>query len=79
MTHTLQPDPPLFLTIDEAARMLRIGRSLAYELAHQGEIPVVRLGKRRWLVPYAALQAMAQPSHDDRARAASTGDGLADA
>ena len=42
--------PPL-LTIDEAAEMLRIGRSLAYGLAHQYEssdgrdgLPVLRFG-----------------------------------
>ena len=39
------------LTIDEAARVLRIGRSLAYELARQYDatggvsgLPVIRLG-----------------------------------
>ena len=44
------PAAPL-LTIDEAARVLRIGRSLAYELARQYDatggvsgLPVIRLG-----------------------------------
>jgi hypothetical protein len=44
------PAAPL-LTIDEAARVLRIGRSLAYELARQydatggvSDLPVIRLG-----------------------------------
>ena len=42
---------PMLLTIDEAAEMLRIGRSLAYGLAHQYEasdgydgLPVLRFG-----------------------------------
>ncbi len=34
------------LTIPEVAAELGIGRSLAYALAAQGEIPVLRLGKR---------------------------------
>ena len=44
------PATPL-LTIDEAARVLRIGRSSAYQLAHEYEasggvagLPVIRLG-----------------------------------
>lgn len=44
------------LTIEEAARRLGIGRSLAYEMARRGEIPARRLG-RRFLVPVAALEA----------------------
>jgi hypothetical protein len=44
------PATPL-VTIEEAARVLRIGRSLAYQLAHEYEasggvtdLPVIRLG-----------------------------------
>ncbi|MDA1195932.1 MAG: helix-turn-helix domain-containing protein [Planctomycetota bacterium] len=33
------------LTVPEAARLLRIGRNLAYELIARGEIPSVRLGR----------------------------------
>jgi len=37
----------LTMTIEEAARVLRISRSLAYELARRGELPgVLRLGHR---------------------------------
>lgn len=42
---------PLLLTVEEAAEVLRISRSLAYDLAHQYEatddcagLPVMRLG-----------------------------------
>jgi excisionase family DNA binding protein len=44
-------------TIVEAAKRLRIGRNQAYEAAHRGEIPTIRIG-RRWLVPTAALDRM---------------------
>ena len=43
--------------IPEVAKILRIGRGLAYELARRGEIPTVRLG-RRLLVPRAALDRL---------------------
>ena len=38
--------PPVALSIAEAAKMLGISRSLAYELAARGELRTVRLGRR---------------------------------
>jgi len=53
------------LTIPEAARFLRIGRSAAYELARRFEatggdegIPCIRIGGRLLRVPVDALRAM---------------------
>jgi len=53
------------LTIPEAARFLRIGRSAAYELARRFEatggdegIPCIRVGGRLLRVPVDALRAM---------------------
>jgi excisionase family DNA binding protein len=34
------------MSIDEAAKLLGIGRNNAYEAAHRGEIPTIRIGKR---------------------------------
>ena len=58
-------DLPDFLTVPEAARILRIGRTVAYEQAVRFEatggaegIPVVRVG-RQLRVPTARLEAMA--------------------
>jgi excisionase family DNA binding protein len=42
------------LTIEEAARVLGIGRNSAYEAARRGEIPTIKIG-RRLVVPRAAL------------------------
>ena len=50
-------------TIEEAARLLGIGRSTAYEAARRGEIPTIRIG-RRLLVPKIALESLLQPSKD---------------
>lgn len=58
-------DLPEFLTIEEAARILRIGRTSAYLLAQQwchsrgqSGLPVQRLG-RLLRVPRSALERMA--------------------
>jgi excisionase family DNA binding protein len=42
------------LTVDEAARLLRIGRSSCYRAIARGEVPSIRVG-RRLRVPGAAL------------------------
>ena len=46
-------------TITEAAALLGVGKSAAYEAARRGEIPVIRIG-RRLVVPKAALQRLLQ-------------------
>lgn len=50
-------DGRLTVTVQEAARLLGIGRQLAYEGVRQGQIPNIRVG-RRILVPRAALEKM---------------------
>jgi excisionase family DNA binding protein len=52
-------------TVSEAAELLGISRAFAYELVARGELPVIRLGRRR-LVPKAALLALVElePSGD---------------
>ena len=48
---------PATLTIEEAAELLGISRSLAYEAARSGELPTLKLG-RRILVPREQLYAL---------------------
>jgi excisionase family DNA binding protein len=48
---------PATYTIDEYAQKLGVGRNTAYEAAHRGEIPVIKIGKRL-LVPRAAGDKM---------------------
>jgi excisionase family DNA binding protein len=51
----MEPTPQaLTLTVEQAAKVLGIGRSTAYELVHTGAIPSLRLG-RRIVVPTARL------------------------
>ena len=47
----------LTLTVDEAAKLLGIGRQLAYDRVKTGEIPALKIG-RRLLVPRRALEKL---------------------
>lgn len=47
----------LTVRVDEAAALLEIGRTLAYEAIRRGQIPCVRVG-RRVLVPLAAIEKL---------------------
>lgn len=53
-TFTTLAEAPDFLTIEEAAALLRIGRTAAYEATRRGELVAIRIG-RRLRVPKAAL------------------------
>jgi excisionase family DNA binding protein len=54
----------LVFTVAEAGELLGISRAFAYELVARGELPVIRLGRRR-LVPKVALLALVEANHDD--------------
>jgi excisionase family DNA binding protein len=43
--------------VTEAARLLGIGRTLAYDLVTRGDLPAVRLG-RRVLIPRHAIDTL---------------------
>ncbi|MBA7482902.1 hypothetical protein ES707_18405 [subsurface metagenome] len=47
----------LTLTVGETAKLLGIGRQLAYDRVKTGEIPVIKVG-RRLLVPRRALERL---------------------
>ena len=48
---------PATMTIEEAARLLGVGRQTAYDLANRGELPgALRLG-RRWVISRKAVDA----------------------
>jgi excisionase family DNA binding protein len=56
----------LTLTIEEAGELLGISRSLAYEMARNGRLPVLRFGKRM-VVPKRAIEAMLDSSVSGKA------------
>jgi excisionase family DNA binding protein len=51
------PSAPTTITVEQAAQLLGIGRATGYEAARQGQLPVLRLG-RRLLVPVPRLLAL---------------------
>lgn len=54
------------LTVGEAAELLGVGRSCAYDAARRGDLPAVRLG-RRLVVPVPALiRLLEQPIGGDQ-------------
>lgn len=54
----------LVYTVAEAGELLGISRAFAYELVARGELPVIRLGRRR-LVPKVALTALVAASQNE--------------
>jgi len=51
---------PLCISVPVAARMLGVSRNTGYEMARLGQLPTIRCGQRRLVVPKAALMKMLQ-------------------
>lgn len=49
----------LTITVPEAAKLLGISRGLAYEMAREGSLPVLRFG-RRLVIPLVAIERLLQ-------------------
>ena len=51
----------LTMTVEEAAAALNISRGLAYEAAHDGRIPTIRIGKRLLVSRRALKKLLEEP------------------
>lgn len=51
-------DQKQVISVDEAARILGISRNLAYEAVRRGDIPSIRVGQKRILIPVRALERL---------------------
>jgi len=61
----IEAKEPATVKVEEAARILGIGRQTAYELAAQGKLPgALRLG-RRWVVSLKTLNAFLEGGASD--------------
>ena len=56
----LEPDETLCISVTAAARMLGVSRNTGYEMARLGQLPTIKCGRRRLVVPKAALMKMLQ-------------------
>jgi len=52
---------PAVLTVEEAARVLRISRGSAYEAARTGALPTVRLGRTLRVPRSRLLELLGEP------------------
>jgi excisionase family DNA binding protein len=44
------------ISVPEAAQLLGVSRSLAFRMARNGQLPAIRLGERRLVVPVLAVE-----------------------
>ncbi|MGQ0824116.1 MAG: helix-turn-helix domain-containing protein [Actinomycetota bacterium] len=54
----------LTVSVTEAARLLGIGRTLAYDLVARGVLPSVRLGRRVLIPRYALAEVLASSANN---------------
>ena len=57
---------PLCVDIPTAAKLLGISRGTAYEMARLKQLPTIRCGVRRLVVPLPALRRMLEVQGEDR-------------
>ncbi len=55
---------PLCISVPAAARILDVSRNTAYLMARLGQLPTIRCGRRRLVVPAAALMKMLQGGNE---------------
>ena len=63
---------PLTYSVEEAAKVLGVGRASTYELIHTGQLPHIRIG-RRMLISRTALRELLGLPPDENAPAQSQG------
>ncbi len=56
----LESNETLCISVSAAAKMLGVSRNTGYEMARLGQLPILRCGQRRLVVPKAALMKMLQ-------------------
>ncbi len=54
-----QPETPIFVRPEGAARLLGISRMAVYQLLREGELPSLKMGRRR-MIPREAVEAWAR-------------------
>ena len=63
--NNLDSPEPLCVDVPTAAKLLGISRNLAYRMVSLKQLPVIRCGDRRLVVPLAALCKMLDGEHNN--------------
>ena len=58
--HSCTPEPPLFVTVPHAARLLSMARSTLYRLCSEGKLPSRKIGGCV-RIPYGELLRLVDP------------------
>ena len=66
-TQGKRPPEKMLLTVEEAAKILSIGRTLLYDLVMRGKVASVKIGNAR-RIPLSALQAYVDNLTEQQAR-----------
>lgn len=64
MPDAARSEPPLLVTVEEAARRLSIGRTATYMLVLRGELQSVKIGRTRRVVVKSLEAYVAKLLHD---------------
>lgn len=67
MGETLDSSETLCISVPAAGRLLGVSRGTAYSMARLGQLPVIRCGSRRLVVPLLPFRRMLE-GKDDGAR-----------
>ena len=59
----LEPDETLCISVTTAAKMLGVSRNTGYEMARLGQLPTIKCGQRRLVVPKVALMKMLEEAN----------------
>jgi excisionase family DNA binding protein len=59
----------LCISVPAAARMIGVSRNIGYQMARLGQLPIIRCGRRRLLVPKAALERMLEEANQKHGKA----------
>lgn len=57
-------DPELLITVEEAANLLRLGRTTTYNLVLDGQLRSVKIGRRRLVVRVGLQEFIARLESD---------------
>lgn len=52
------------ISVQAAGRILGVSKAVAYAMAHSGQMPVIKCGVRRLVVPLPALRRMLEGKDD---------------